>query len=196
MARPQEFETTTVLRNAMYVFWNKGYEAASLADILAATGLSKSSLYATFGDKRELFLAAFDAYRKGRLDHLQRTLDNGQPARQSIETFFRQGVAHSHDETRVRGCMTANEAVELAPHDGEIQRLVAEDFQAIETAFAQAIRRGQADGSISSCQEAPRLAHFLLVGLQGLQVMARARSDRARLDETVTIMLAVLDGSP
>src|SRR5512146_693687 len=138
MARPQEFETTEALRNAMRVFWSKGYEAASLADILAATGLSKSSLYATFGDKRELFLAAFDAYRTGRLEYLQQTLENGQPARQSIETFFRQGVAHSQEETRGRGCMTANEAVELAPRDAEIQRLVADDFQAIEDALTQA----------------------------------------------------------
>ncbi|MGE5223021.1 MAG: TetR/AcrR family transcriptional regulator [Omnitrophica WOR_2 bacterium] len=193
MARPQEFETNKVLRNAMYVFWSKGYEAASLADILEATGLSKSSLYATFGDKRELFLAAFDAYRRGRMEYLQQTLNNGQPARQSIETFFRQGVAHSQDETRVRGCMTANEAVELAPHDAEIQRLVAEDFQAIEDAFTQAIARGQADGSVSSRQEPRRLAHFLLIGLQGLQVMARAKSDHARLDDSITIMMAALD---
>lgn len=193
MARPQEFETDKVLRNAMYVFWSKGYEAASLADILSATGLSKSSLYATFGDKRELFLAAFDAYRKGRMQYLQQTLNNGQLARQSIETFFRQGVAHSQDEIHARGCMTANEAVELAPHDAEIQRLVAEDFQAIEDAFAQAIARGQADGSVSSRQEPRRLAHFLLIGLQGMQVMARARSDHARLDDSITIMMASLD---
>jgi TetR/AcrR family transcriptional repressor of nem operon len=193
MARPQEFDKTEALHNAMHVFWSKGYEAASLTDILQATGLSKSSLYATFGDKRELFLAAFDAYRKGRMLYLQQTLNNGQPTRRSIETFFRQGVAHSQDKNRVYGCMTANEAVELAPHDRDIQRLVTEDFQDIEDAFAQAIARGQADGSISSRQEPRVLAHFLLVGLQGLQVMARAKSDRARLDQTVAVMMAVLD---
>lgn len=194
MARPQEFETTEVLRNAMYVFWSKGYEAASLHDILAATGLSKSSLYATFGDKRELFLAAFEAYRKERLWHLHRILNDGQPARLSIETFFREVLAHAQNETRACGCMTANEAVELGPHDADIQRLVVEDFQAIEDAFTQAIRRGQADGSIANRQEPRILAHFLLVGLQGLEVMLRARSERERLDETITVMVAVLDG--
>src|SRR5512142_1839388 len=117
MARPQEYETSEVLRNAMFVFWSKAYEAASLNDILAATGLSKSSLYATFGDKRELFLAAFNAYRAERMQYLDQALNNGRPARQSIEAFFRQGIAHSQDETRPCGCMTANEAVELAPHD-------------------------------------------------------------------------------
>ena len=94
MGRPREFEAAEALRQAMHVFWSKGYEGASLADILHATGLSKSSLYATFGDKRTLFLAAFDAYRSERLEYLNRILHGGQLARQSIETFFRQGVGY------------------------------------------------------------------------------------------------------
>ncbi len=176
----------------MHVFWSKGYEATSLADILTATGLSKSSLYATFGDKRALFLAAFDAYRKERMAHLERALNDGRPARQSIEAFFREGIAHAAQEHRC-GCMTANEAVELAPHDVDVRRLVAEDFQAVEDAFTRAIERGQADGSIVSREEPRKLARFLVVGLQGLQVMSRARSERSRLDDTVTVMMAALD---
>ncbi len=193
MARPQEFETIEALRIAMHVFWEKGYEGTSLADILAATSLSKSSLYATFGDKRELFLAAFDAYRKEHFEFLHRTLNNGQPARQSIETFFRQGIAHSQDKTQVNGCMTANEAVELAPHDAEIQRLVAEDFQAVEDEFARAVTRGHKDGSIANRQETRALARFLVVCLQGFQVMARAKSDLARLEDSVTVIMTTLD---
>ncbi len=193
MARPQELETSEVLRKAMRVFWSKGYEAASLNDILQATGLSKSSLYASFGDKRELFLATFDAYRKERLWHLHRILNEGQPARACIESFFRQVLARSQDPASVHGCMTANEAVELAPHDEEIRQLVANDFQAIEEAFAQAIRRGQADGSIARHTEVHALARFLVVNLQGLEVMVRAKTARASLENTVSVMLSALD---
>jgi len=177
----------------MRVFWSKGYEGSSLNDILIATGLSKSSLYATFGDKRELFLAAFEAYRCERLQRLESVLNDGQPARQAIEKFFRQGVARAEALDHAYGCMTANEAVELAPHDLAIQQLVKEDFQAVEEAFAQAILRGQSDGSIAGDKDPRQLARFLVVSLQGLQVMARARSERALLDDTVTIMLATLD---
>jgi TetR/AcrR family transcriptional regulator, transcriptional repressor for nem operon len=193
MARPQEFETSEVLRKAMHVFWSKGYEATSLNDILEATGLSKSSLYATFGDKRELFLATFDAYRRERLWHLHRILNEEQPACLCIESFFRQVLARSEDPASAQGCMTANEAVELAPHDNEIRRLVADDFQAIEDAFAQAITRGQADGSIARHKEPRALARFLVVNLQGLEVMVRAKTDRTLLDMTVTVMLSALD---
>ena len=194
MARPQEFETSEALCGAMHVFWSKGYEATSLADILAATGLSKSSLYATFGDKHALFLASFKAYQQQRLYHLERILNNDQPARQSIETFFRLVLDRSTgDVLHGSGCMTANAAVELAPHDPDVQRMVAEDFQAIEDAFALTIARGQVDGSITSRQKPGTLAHFLVVSLQGFEVMARAKTNRARLDESVTVMLATLD---
>ena len=193
MARPQEFETSEVLRNAMHVFWSKGYEATSLNDILEATGLSKSSLYASFGDKRELFLATFDEYRKERLWHLNRILNEGQPACLCIESFFRQVLDRSQDHASIQGCMTANEAVELAPHDDEIRQLVADDFQAIEDAFAEAILRGQADGSITHHKEPRSLARFLVVNLQGLEVMVRAKTDHAMLDTTVTVMLSALD---
>jgi TetR/AcrR family transcriptional repressor of nem operon len=177
----------------MHVFWSKGYEAASLADILTATGLSKSSLYATFGDKRALFLAAYDAYRKERMAHLHQILSDACPARRSIETFFREVVAHAAGPGDRCGSMTANEAVELAPHDVDVQKLVAEDFQAVEDAFTHAIARGQADGSIASCEEPRKLARFLVVGLGGLEVMARAKSERVRLDDSVTVMMSVLD---
>lgn len=197
MGRPQEFDAAEVLRRAMHVFWNKGYEAASLADILAATRLSKSSLYATFGGKRALFLAAFDAYRAARLRHLKLALCDGRPERQSIEGFFRQVVVHNCEPAQaygcMKGCMTANEAVELAPHDGHVQRLVVDDFQAVEDAFAAAVERGQAGGSIASRATPRALARFLVMGLQGLQVMARGGTDRTRLDDAVTVMLSALD---
>ena len=177
----------------MHVFWGKGYAAASLADILEATGLSKSSLYASFGDKRTLFLAAFAAYHSGRMRHLWQSLNDRGSARQAIEGFFRRGVANAANPRPAYGCLIANEAVELAPHDAEVQRLVAEDFQAIEDAFAQAVERGQSEGSIRNHKSPQALARFLLVGLQGLQVMARSQTDRSRLDDYVTVMITVLD---
>lgn len=193
MARPQEFDTNQALKSAMLVFWSKGYEATSLADILTATGLSKSSLYATFGDKRSLFLAAFEAFRNERMKHLDRILNDGQPARLSLERFFREVVAHVAGPADQCGSMTINQAVELAPHDVGVQKLVAEDFQAVEDAFTKTIGRGLADGSIGSREEPRKLARFLVVGLGGLEVMARAKSERVRLDDAVAVMMAALD---
>lgn len=193
MSRPQEFETTQVLRSAMHVFWSKGYAATSLADLLAATGLSKSSLYATFGDKRALFLSAFSAYRHRHIQELEQILSGEATGCLAIEAFFRRGIAHASGPEAAYGCMTANEAVELAPHDAGIQQLVAADFQAVEDAFARAVARGQADGSIKSVEQPRPLARFLVTCLQGFQVLVRARSTPERLDDAISVMLTVLD---
>jgi len=193
MARPREFDEHSALQRAMQVFWRKGFEATSLADLLKATGLSKSSLYQTFTDKRSLFLAALETYRQDRMRHLRAKLNDGRPARQSIETFFAEILGHATEKERPYGCMSCNEAVELSPDDEEVRKLVAADFQAVEDLFADAIQRGQKDGSIRNHDSSRALARFLTVNLQGLQVMARARVDGSRLRDNVNVMLSAFD---
>lgn len=194
MARPQEFDTEVVLNKAMHEFWSKGYNATSLSNILKATGLSKSSLYATFGDKHQLFLAAFKMYQRNRLIHLKRILFTGEPFRRTLESFFRQVLEFEiGDGTQNSGCMTSNEAVELASRDIDVQKAVEEDFQAIEELFVKAIILGQSEGSISNQTSPHILAHFLLVNLQGINVMARTKADRDRLEEVVTLTMDALD---
>src|SRR5688500_8087771 len=115
MARPQEFDTSKVLHNALRLFWQKGYEATSMTDLLEATGLSKSSLYNTFGSKHNLLLSAFDAYREDRRRDMQAVLAQG-TARQAIDTFFRMIITDAQAPQFRHGCMSINQAVEMAPH--------------------------------------------------------------------------------
>lgn len=192
MARPQEFSTAEALHQAMDVFWSKGYEATSLADLLQATGLSKSSLYSTFGGKRELFITAFDAYRTERGQEMNQMLAQG-PARDAIEQFFRKIVIDAGNGNSSRGCMSINQAVEMAPHDEDIRSRVLDDFALIEESLTHAIKRGQAEGSIKSVKPACNLARLLVVGFPGLQVISRAGGDRIRLDETLNFLLSILD---
>lgn len=192
MARPQEFDTAEALHQAMKLFWRKGYEATSLSDLLDATGLSKSSLYGTFGSKRELFLDAFDAYREHRAREMHRMLRVGS-GRQAIEDFFLAIIADADASEFTNGCMGINEAVEMAPHDTDIRLRVIEDFRNIEAAMIQAIERGQADGSITNAEDASRLSKLFLVGFPGLQVMVRAGCGKATLDQTLGVLLSVLD---
>ena len=138
MARPREFDEAEATRRAVEVFWSKGYEGTSLSDLMAATGLSKSSLYQAFGDKRQLFLAAFEFYRDERFRQMNEHLNDGQPARRSLEGFFRAVVA----ERPSLGCMTCNIGVELAPHDAEIRRLFEREMAVVQQAFLGTIQAG------------------------------------------------------
>lgn len=167
-----------------------------MADLLTATGLSKSSLYDTFGDKRKLFLAALDAYQRFRQAGMQGDLNDGRPGRESIARFFESFTAKTLANQRGFGCMSCNEAVEFGLSDPEVQGIVLADFQAMEDAFAEAVARGQRDGSISKRDSARKLARFLTVHMQGLYVMARAGAGIEQFVDATAVMLSALDASP
>ncbi|OMF37936.1 hypothetical protein BK133_02810 [Paenibacillus sp. FSL H8-0548] len=186
MVRPRNFDEIDVLKKAMTLFWTKGYEMASLTDLLNVTGLSKSSLYETFGNKHDLFVRAFDLYRKERLLVLNNYLSN-ENVYQGIELFFMDLL-----NVVSKGCMTSNEAIELAPHDKEFQKMIEKDFEDIEHAFLNAIEIGKRNGSIQSKIDSLKLARFLTVSLQGINVMVRAQTNQDRIVDFVSVILGNL----
>jgi TetR/AcrR family transcriptional regulator, transcriptional repressor for nem operon len=134
MARPREFDETTVLEAAMNCFWVKGFERTSVNDLTERMGITGASLYNAFGDKRLLYRQAFVYYlaqtvrdRVARLEKL--------PPVSAIRGFFEEIIERSVDDELRRGCMLVNAALELAPYDPEFQKLVAEEMIFIETFF-------------------------------------------------------------
>ena len=125
VGRPREFDEEQALEAAMDVFWEKGFEATSMADLCAATGLHKGSLYQAFGDKHALFMQALKAYAD----------------REFHETA---AVAFAHDSPLAsiravvgtvckealegKGCLMINSLVELAPHDPEVHKALLQRF--------------------------------------------------------------------
>jgi TetR/AcrR family transcriptional repressor of nem operon len=192
MSRPQEYDRILVLEQAMRLFWSKGYEATSLGDLLAETGLSKSSLYAVFGSKRGLFLEAFDAYRAERVTEMNRILATGS-GREGLEAFFTAIISDASAVGFHNGCMSINQAVELAPRDKDIQTRVVNDLAVIEDALTITIERGVSDGSIVSKMPSRDLAQLFVTAFPGFQVMVRASANRNRLETALRVMLACCD---
>src|ERR1700761_9480532 len=108
MARPREFDETEALTRARELFWRDGYAATSLAGLLDAMAISKSSFYETFGSKHELFLRALADYQDERASQVETQLARGPDARAAIEALFR-NIGHGE---QAKGCMSCNEAIE------------------------------------------------------------------------------------
>lgn len=193
MARTKEFSPDTALTRAMDLFWCRGYEATSVEDLLEGMGIGRGSLYGTFGDKRALFLAALDRYRDEQAGQLIRALDEAPSVREALRDVFERVVQVAAADPRRRGCLMANTAVELAPHDPEVAERVRANAARIEEVFVRALARGQAAGDIGDRHDPRALARFLINSFQGLQVMARAGSDRSTLEDVVGVTLAALD---
>src|SRR5215469_3252617 len=192
MARPREFDEQFVLKAVMQCFWNRGYEATSVKDLVAETGITAASLYNAFGDKRALFRAALDHYIESSVGERIRCCETLAP-RKAIGEFFQDILNRSLSDRDHKGCLLVNSALEIAPHDAEFQEVIATVFRHIERFFLKCIKAGQADRTITPSVPAHDLAHHLLGVLMGVRVLARVRPERALLEGVVRPALAVLD---
>jgi TetR/AcrR family transcriptional regulator, transcriptional repressor for nem operon len=195
MARPRQFDETTVLEAAMNCFWAQGFDQTSVRDLAERMGITGASLYNAFGGKRSLYRQAFVHYLaqtvRDRVDRLEKL-----PSALAIRTFFDEIIERSvHDEQR-RGCMLVNAALELAPYDPEFQKLVTEEMVFIEAFFHRAVEAGQKDGSIADTRPPDELAKSLLSMLLGIRVLARTRPQRDVLEGAANGVLALLGTAP
>ena len=192
MARPREFDEGVVLDAAVFCFWNRGYEATSVKDLVERTGVTAASLYNAFGDKRAIYERALDRYAEGSVAGRIRRCEALAP-REAIGAFFDEILKRSLGDRERKGCMLVNAALDVAPHDPDFRKIVTEVLADIEGFFVSCVKAGQGDGSITRSLPAETLSHHLLGVLMGIRVLARIRPERALLERVIAPSLALLD---
>lgn len=135
MARTKSFDPDKILEKAMEVFWEKGYEGASLSDLTAATGLHKGSLYGAFESKENLFLLALKKYGERSREKLQL---KGCP-KQFLLDFFNQLIDEGSSVKGCKGCMIMNSALELGNEKSKLSKLAKKLFQEVESNIRRAV---------------------------------------------------------
>jgi TetR/AcrR family transcriptional repressor of nem operon len=185
MARPREFEPDQVLEQATRVFWTRGFERTSLDDLCAATGLNRPSLYAAFGDKRELYLRSLARYEEGSVARIRKAFD-GKPVRAGLRDFLAGLIDAIVEGPGRRGCFIGNCAAEMARLDKAAALRVKQSLARIERAFRAALERGDV-------ADARARARFITAGVQGLRLYGKANPDRAALEDVAVTLLHCLD---
>ncbi len=191
--RPREFDTDAAVERAMGVFWSRGYHGTSLPDLLAATNLSRGSLYAAFGDKHGLFLRALDRYIDDALARTDRELDPGKNALAGLRSCLVGYVDRTSGIAGMRGCLVVATAMELAAHDAEVAQRIQRFLKGMETRMTAALARAQAAGELAEGVEPATAARLLLCLLEGMRVVGKTAPDRAlsqTMVETVINRLA------
>jgi TetR/AcrR family transcriptional repressor of nem operon len=193
MARPREFDEANALQAAIECFWHRGYEATSVRDLTENMGISGPSLYNAYGDKHKLFVQALEHY----LDHSTRArikrLENSLPPKRAVQKFIEEIIERSVNDRERRGCFLINSALEVAPHDKKLGRLIADRLAEIEGFFYRAIKAAQIEGAVPQNRAAKDLARLLLGVLLGIRVLARSKPERALLEGVARPALALLD---
>jgi TetR/AcrR family transcriptional repressor of nem operon len=193
IGRPLEFDPDRALDAAVEVFWRKGFEAASMTDLLAAMDLSKSSLYQAFGGKRDLFERALARYRDRLGADLATRLDRAPSGRRFIEDVFTEVARTACHPSGARGCLIGNSATELGHREPELAGLVAKALKRFREVFGKAVRRAQAEGAIAPTANAEALAAYLVTAMTGLRAMIKAGMDGPSAKRMVPLILKALD---
>ncbi|MFJ8753930.1 TetR/AcrR family transcriptional regulator [Streptomyces sp. NPDC102441] len=194
MARTKEFDPDTALQSALELFWRRGYEATSIADLVEHLGIGRASIYATFGNKHDLFLKAMDRYSDARDPLLLAELSQPGAALPAVRALVRRFASEAASPTgRLNGCLITNTAAELAPHDPAAARRVELSWEHLEILLHSALVRAQARSELPEDRDPRSLARMLLVLLQGVRIVGKVSSDPARVRDAAEQALTLLD---
>lgn len=193
MPRMKEFDPDRALDAAMRVFWAKGYEGTSAQDLCDGTGLGRSSIYATFRSKRELYEQALRRYDV-LADVRQRELLGGDaPLAERLRALLGALIDDELDGDRPDGCFAVHAAIEFGGRDAVVTELVEQNFRRTRRRIREALEDARAAGELPADADASALADYVHSSMNGLRVMARTVPDRRRLSAVAdTVVSAVV----
>ena len=188
--RPREFDPKDAVKRAMNVFWSNGYSGTSLPDLLKATSLSRSSLYAAFGDKRGLFLRALEQYIEESNVRIDSSLQAPLPALERVRACLNGYVDRSCGPGGKRGCLLIATAMELTAKDAEVGKRIRKFFDSYEKRLTATMELAQQQGELAEGVEPAHAARVLLCMMEGLRVVGKTGLDEASWRLTIDALVA------
>jgi len=193
MARPREFDADQALDQAMHLFWEKGYEATSMRDLVERTGVHRGSLYATFGNKEKIFSAVLDRYAACAGEPVARELLGSDRPIAAFKRLMRRRVEEYANGEHLHGCLMANAAAEIGPDDPTLYEKNNRMVRWREEFLYDAMRKAKTAGELSETADPRRVARFLNAFLTGLTVLLRTRPDPEVVSDSVEQAFAVFE---
>ena len=187
--RPPSFDREAALGQAMHLFWRHGYEATSVAMLTRGMGITAPSLYAAFGDKRRLFLAAVDRYLQGG-QAVPALIDGAATARQAARDLLTAAAIGDTGDSTPAGCLLASAIVTCSEEAADVREALATMRRAIEARLRGRIEADVAAGRLPPGTDAEALAGHAMAVVQGMSTLAKDGANRAKLLRIVEAAMA------
>jgi TetR/AcrR family transcriptional regulator, transcriptional repressor for nem operon len=175
----------------MLVFWEKGYEATSIPDLLESMKISRSSLYETFVDKSTLYIEAINHYKEIK-QKKRNLLLNAQSAKAGIKQYFEQHISSAFDEDLPKGCLITNAIISLDSPDEQFHKLIRDSFEELELSFYELLRKGQQSGEIDLKKDIKVLSYLLLNLNHSINVLSKVNSDKKVIYDMINTVVEMI----
>jgi AcrR family transcriptional regulator len=193
--RPREFDRDIALARARDLFWNRGYEGVSMADLVNALGLASARIYAAFGSKEDLFRQAIKLYESQEGGFAARALAEEPTVVRAIERMLREGV-ELYTRRGPRGCMVVSAATNCASENDRVQEWLAERRRARTATILKRMKKAVRSGELRKDADAQSLSDLCASVLHGISVQARDGVPRERLLAMIPVLIAILEAHP
>jgi TetR/AcrR family transcriptional repressor of nem operon len=182
----KSFDEDEAVGKAMKVFWEKGFEPASMANLIAGTGITRGSLYNAFGGKEQLFVKALLKYDKDNRRALLAELEAMDDPIRAIAALFDGIVAETVADPEKKGCFLVNTAAEIATHGEEVNRIIRNGLRELEAFLRRSLEVAQVRKQIPNSLDPEATAKGLMAMIVGIRVLGRGVFDEAALKEIAT----------
>jgi AcrR family transcriptional regulator len=193
--RPRCFDRTCALEQAMEVFWERGYEGASVAELTAAMGIAAPSLYAAFSSKEELFRESVRHYLQTDGSGIWQSLDDEPSARLAVVNLLKAGAEAATMPNKPAGCFLVHAMANCSPENIEMQLELQERRVHLADLLRLRLDRGIADGDIRPGTDTRSLSAYFITVLQGMSMRARDGGSRTELMQAAEYALAAWPGT-
>lgn len=193
MPRVKRFNPDEVLEKAMNVFWEKGYHATSMQDLVDNLGINRASIYDTYGSKSELFEQTLKKYQKENAKRIADFLYQYINVREGLYYLFEMVVNESCQQNPSKGCLIINTISELANSDEQLSKRMCLNKEEFEQIYFNYLQYGVNQGQISPYKDIKAIASYLYTLQGGLKVISKVQKNREELLKIISTGLSVLD---
>ena len=194
MARHKEFDETEALEAAMHTFWAKGYEGTSLQDLETSTGLTRTSIYNAFGNKRDLFEKAVIHYKQTEFSQLMVLLDSGKNIQDGVKKMLMGALDLHYREDTPGGCLIVLSLLEREQHDENSVQLLETILQGVQKALRERMSLAQKAGELNKHLDVKALAASITTTMAGMMVMGKAGIGKSAMKNVIDTTCRLLEG--
>lgn len=192
MSRTKNFNTEEALDKAIDLFRKYGYQATTPAQLVKYMGISRSSLYDTYGDKRSLYLKAIRRYADRVQEQADAIIANATNGRQAIRDYMQMSLEGCYGKDMPAGCLLVNSVSELPADESELMTIITDSLEKNKKNVLELLEMMQAEGSLPDDSDLSGLADYLMNAVSGLTISAKSGVSKEVCQQIVNTTLTVL----